>query len=737
MPATLSPLSPTAQVTIFAYDAYVHVERGAGARNKTVGQARVLAKAWDLGLGGHAFDRLLLNYAADAFNADATKARALPASAGGDLRRVPSAMAKMRKNVVKTKEVLSANEEYQMFVESVLPDVDLRVPLSRALLERLAAEAGLQRRMTAVIDAALAQARLELGAINALEIVGGGVRMPLVQRTLRTFLADAGVAAPEQAASPPAAAGEGEEAAATNATGPAAAVVGVVFGQHLNGDESMALGAAFAAANRSSAFRVRKVGMVDAYPFGIGVRVSILPNETAAAGEEAAATAAAAAKPWSKRSALFPPLNHVESVKRVSFSVDRDLRAVLFYEAEATDAASPPLPPGTSRTLGAYYITGIASLIEEQTARDVERARALADAGLASPLPPANGSAAAAAVGSASQPKVHLSFELDYSGVVRLVRAEAVIDVVERQLAPVPKRSAAAASPNATANATDVNATALNATAANSSSTAANVTAGGDAAESSSATLNASTSPTAVAEEGTAANASSSTNVTATYIAVRRTLRFTLVVEDDSSSALSVSPLSAAQRAASREVLARLDRADEERRLREGAKNAVEAYIYATREKLTAAEEEEAEAADADTALDVSTPEQREALKVALSDAADWLYEEGHDTDTETYKACVGERGLGAAASGAADGSYASTLLLPPPASSRQPPQASPRPRRAHPDPPRGAPRAPAHHQGRQVIHRLVARRHRGLGRDAPADYGERDGRRDDASRRL
>ena len=120
---------------------------------------------------------------------------------------------------------------------------------------------------------------------------------------------------------------------------------------------------------------------------------------------------------------------------------------------------------------------------------------------------------------------------------------------------------------------------------------------------------------------------------------MRRTLRFALTVVDDSASVLSVAPQSAAQRAASRETLARLDRADEERRTREGAKNAVEAYVYATREKLSAAEEEEAETPEEHTLLDVSTAEQREALNAALAEAADWLYDEGADTETETYKA--------------------------------------------------------------------------------------------------
>jgi len=43
----------------------------------------------------------------------------------------------------------------------------------------------------------------------------------------------------------------------------------------------MALGASFLAANRSKAFRVRKVGMVDTTPFAIGVRLTELPGHEA------------------------------------------------------------------------------------------------------------------------------------------------------------------------------------------------------------------------------------------------------------------------------------------------------------------------------------------------------------------------------------------------------------------------------------------------------------------------
>ena len=59
------------QVTLFAYDAYsLGPEKGGGvgAKNRTVGQGRVVAKAWDASVGGRAFDRVLIDYVAAKFN---------------------------------------------------------------------------------------------------------------------------------------------------------------------------------------------------------------------------------------------------------------------------------------------------------------------------------------------------------------------------------------------------------------------------------------------------------------------------------------------------------------------------------------------------------------------------------------------------------------------------------------------------------------------------------------------
>jgi hypoxia up-regulated 1 len=100
--------------------------------------------------------------------------------------------------------------------------------------------------LTLPIDNALAMANLTLKEIHAVELLGGGVRMPGVKAALETYFK----------------AGDLE------------------LGQHLNGDEAMALGATFRGANISTAFRVRKVRrsaslprsflMLLAPPFSVG-----------------------------------------------------------------------------------------------------------------------------------------------------------------------------------------------------------------------------------------------------------------------------------------------------------------------------------------------------------------------------------------------------------------------------------------------------------------------------------
>jgi molecular chaperone DnaK (HSP70) len=82
--------------------------------------------------------------------------------------------------------------------------------------------ADLLDRVTAPIDQALAMAGLSLSDINAIEMLGGAQRVPAVQAKLQAHVG-----------------------------------ADVPLGVHLNADEASALGAAFHAANISTAFKVR------------------------------------------------------------------------------------------------------------------------------------------------------------------------------------------------------------------------------------------------------------------------------------------------------------------------------------------------------------------------------------------------------------------------------------------------------------------------------------------------
>merc|ERR1712173_8038 len=152
--------------------------------------------------------------------------------------------------------------------------------------------------------------------------------------------------------------------------------------EDLNADEAPALGAAFRAANPSSTFRVRAVGMDDVTPFAVGVRLKDLrPTE----GEE---------KPFKKRGSLFEENNHLFRRRAVTLKHAKDLKVELFYEK------SSKLPMDTSRDLGYYEIAGIDKAIAKYMNNEEK-------------------------YNITELPKVSLSFLLDANGQVDLVAATA------------------------------------------------------------------------------------------------------------------------------------------------------------------------------------------------------------------------------------------------------------------------------------------------------------------------
>lgn len=307
----------------------------AGENKKPV--VTVLAKAWDETLGGAAFDHVIVQYIAELYNAKRTD--------GWDVRTDRAAMTKLRIEANKIKHVLSANNEQPVRFDH--DDVSVSTIISRRKLEELCHD--LLQRVDGPVAAALARANLT--TVDAVELLGGGTRVPAVTERL----------------------------AATVLPPP------LDLGKHMNGDEAMALGSAFVGANHSTAFRVRKIGLVDLHPYGVDVHIHNLAPAAAADDDEKAATTtteAADAVAWSKSTTIFKPWGKTGVKKSIAFSHDQNVQVELLY--------------GDGTSLERYNITGIDTFATSKK--------------------------------EIGKPKVSLSFELGISGITRLIKAEAMVE---------------------------------------------------------------------------------------------------------------------------------------------------------------------------------------------------------------------------------------------------------------------------------------------------------------------
>lgn len=121
-----------------------------------------------------------------------------------------------------------------------MDDIDFKVLIERSTFESICRQ--LIEKIPVQIEKVLNKAGKQVSDINAIEIIGGGVRIPMVQARLSEFF-------------------QGKE-----------------IGAHLNGDEAMASGAVFQAANYSSLYRVRPIWLYDGFDYGIKVVVKLLES---------------------------------------------------------------------------------------------------------------------------------------------------------------------------------------------------------------------------------------------------------------------------------------------------------------------------------------------------------------------------------------------------------------------------------------------------------------------------
>ena len=78
--------------------------------------------------------------------------------------------------------MLSANNKIPIYMEGLHDDLDFKSELSRDKFEELSS--ALFDRASAPVTAALERAGLSISDVDAIELIGGGMRVPKVQKSL-------------------------------------------------------------------------------------------------------------------------------------------------------------------------------------------------------------------------------------------------------------------------------------------------------------------------------------------------------------------------------------------------------------------------------------------------------------------------------------------------------------------------------------------------------------------------
>ncbi|RKP15347.1 Hsp70 protein-domain-containing protein, partial [Piptocephalis cylindrospora] len=240
--------------------------------NKTVTQLTVLASITEQGLSGSEWDARLARVFTQRL-AEASSGKISAAEIQGNGR----AMAKLTKEAIKVKEILSANAEAQASVEGAYQDRDFRTKVKRSELEELGQD--LLAQVTRPVERALNRAGVQVKDLNSLVLVGGSVRGPAIQAALKEYVGEDKIA------------------------------------QNLNGDEAVVLGASYRAAGLSAKFKVRDVRIREASPYPIEVSYHAGP-----AGEEDLT-----------RTTIYPPASFITSKKAMSFKKRADFSFTVEY----------------------------------------------------------------------------------------------------------------------------------------------------------------------------------------------------------------------------------------------------------------------------------------------------------------------------------------------------------------------------------------------------------------------
>lgn len=493
---------------------YSSFEVREGGRTNTHSQFEVKDVAWDASLGVQDLDMLLVNHFADQFE---TK------YVSSNTRSNPRAVAKLKRQARRTKEILSANTEAPFIVEELLDGKDFRSGIKRQDFEDLAGN--FFERAAEPLQHLLQRNGLSAGDVHAVELLGGGSRIPKLQAELGRVLN------------------------------------GRVLDKHLDADEAIVRGAAWYAANLSTTFRLnKKFGMSDGAPYPIVFKLD--EGTQVKQGEVEAAFKDKAVLPFMKKL----PIKRVVHLPNITADPIK-------FSLQYNSSQGSPLPPGvTSPEMAYFVVTGVDSTLSKYN--------------------------------TTGKMGVHLS--ADSSGILRVDKAESVIEVWEEYEVDVPVETL---QENVTIEARQ--------TPEGGSETDAE----GEDADTATDAADANETQTKIDD----AAAKPAVTTRREMRSRKKTFRVPLTV---GGSGFAQSPMSAEQLKAGRQQMQQLQQAEVSKAQAAQAKNELEAYIISTQGRLTDDEEVAA----------VTTDKQRSSFQNELSKVEDWLYDQGEHEQAPVFR---------------------------------------------------------------------------------------------------
>ncbi|WBW73459.1 ER heat shock protein Lsh1 [Schizosaccharomyces osmophilus] len=200
--------SGSISATLVAIDA---VPKGTSGKGKNITRIRSLASSTTLDLTGNELNRRIVNFMKDAFQQKHNI----------DLSHNNRALARLEKEALRVKHVLSANSEAYASIEELAEGIDFRLKITRSVFESLCQD--LATSAVLLIKETLLKGNVSLETLDSVILHGGTSRVPFIQAAIDDYVKSDKVS------------------------------------KKVNADEASVKGAAFYGASLTSSFRVKPV----------------------------------------------------------------------------------------------------------------------------------------------------------------------------------------------------------------------------------------------------------------------------------------------------------------------------------------------------------------------------------------------------------------------------------------------------------------------------------------------